>query len=140
MNYVRYALLLIAAVLYITSLHMTYLVGSHNVPTTGYTMAAVGYFDIAFNGIFSWLANPLAIAAIIFAIFEKGLRPLVLSSAAFVLGLQYVLYQGKTISFFDSNGPFGTLGPGYYVWELSFLVLAIACFIAYRQSKSSRAN
>lgn len=135
MKYLQYLLIVLAAVLYAASLNMTYLIDNQNLATPGYIMIAVGFIDSFLNGIFSWWANPLAIAAFIFVIFEKGRRPLILSSLAFVLGLQYLLYQGKTINFFDSHAPFGVLAQGYYVWELSLLILTIACFIAYRRSK-----
>ena len=46
------------------------------------------------------------------------------------------MFQGKDISYFDSNAPFGVLSIGYYVWLSILMILCILSFINFIKYKN----
>ncbi len=84
---------------------------------------------------FAWFANIFWLAALLFSVAKKYKTSLVLFATGFIIGLQ---------SFFPMSWPAneGGVGPdvvvqylglGFYVWELSFVLMAISCFLKLKK-------
>jgi hypothetical protein len=134
----RIFLPLIALACYITSFFLPalYLTGQAN--TTGEKTDMVGlaaFIDGAF-GLFdrqyAWLANPLALLALVLVLCPVHRASLLFSISALLISQHTRVLVGTTI-WGDEGGVtkylVTSLGPGFYLWCGSFLLLAVAGLI-----------
>lgn len=123
--------------LFIASLLLPGIVGNGATHTTitGFHILMYGWFE-AFQGIFGWYANPLAALAVLFLLMHRSKGAVVASLLAIACALQSLLFQGKDVSFIDTNGPFGTLVAGYYVWLSSLVLLLLISYLEFSAKKS----
>lgn len=103
--------------------------------TPGILILVIGIFG-PLQGILSWYANPCAFFAIRYLVKYKYKEALFFSIASILLGLQAFMFQGRNISYIDSDGPFGTLAFGYYVWMLFLVLLFILCLFNFTRNKN----
>ena len=89
------------------------------------------------QGILSWYANPCAFFAIRYLTKYKYKEALFFSIASILLGLQAFMFQGRNITYIDSDGPFGILAFGYYVWMLFLVLLFILCVFNFTRTKKT---
>jgi hypothetical protein len=99
----------------------------------GYVLLMTGWVGIL-GFMFAWLANIFGPLAFIFAALKMYKTGLVLSAVAFVVALQSFAFD-----VIPSEGPGGGtevdyLGIGFYMWELSFLLIFFYCFLKIRKS------
>jgi hypothetical protein len=130
--------LIIAVAAFVYSLFLPGIVVGDRGQTTvtiGYFVLSIGWLGI-FDGIVSWYGNPIALAAIILANTKNKTIGSIFSTVAVVFGLQALLYQGTKISYGDSDGPFGILGVGYYIWEASLALILLYTLVKYFQNKN----
>ena len=129
---------LVAVACYVAAFFLPtlYLTGQAN--TAGQQTSMVGLMAFI-NGFFAlfelqcaWLANPLAFVALVLLLCRIHLVSLVFSLAALLIAQHTWAVVGTTISG-DEGGVtkflVTSLGPGFYVWCLSFLLLAVAALI-----------
>lgn len=119
---------------YLTSFFLTtlYLIGKANTNGQPTTIGGLGaFFDgifAMFDRQFAWMANPLAGLALLFFLARLYSVSLVLSLVAVLLAQQTWVVVGTTISG-DEGGVtqylVTSLGPGFYLWSFSFLLLAV---------------
>jgi hypothetical protein len=120
-------LFLLSILIFAASLMMPGFVTSsankHNDPMMGYEILALGGLGILV-GQFAWYANMVFLVAVLVAMPGRQYRlGMILSAAAFFLGLHAL--QFKII---PGSGPKVVIthyAIGFYLWELSFLVLFV---------------
>jgi len=105
----------------------------------GYQVLPMGILGI-FLGMFAWFANPLMLAAGLLSAFGKRVVAMILSVSSVALGLQsYALdavpfnegsMKADNLNFVDH------LGPGFYLWMGSLVVLAVYCFLKKRDAEA----
>jgi hypothetical protein len=139
---------LVAVVCYVTSFFLPalYLTGQAN--TSGQQTSMIGLMAFIdglfalFELQFAWLANPLAGLALILLLVRAHLVSVVLSLAALLVAQHTWVVVGTTISG-DEGGVtkylVTSLGPGFYLWSGSFLVLAVTAVIG-RSMQPSQVN
>jgi hypothetical protein len=117
--------------LYIASLCLPAAVLSGGISVTGLDIFLVGWGGIVVL-LVAWYANIFGIAAFAFAYFKKEKVTFICSVIAFILGLQSYFW-----SHFNLPKEWGLdyLTIGFYLWELSFLVLSIHSFLQLRKNK-----
>jgi hypothetical protein len=131
----RILLPLLAIVCYFASFFLPalYLKGQANTNGQPTYMSGLGaFFDglfAMFGGQFAWCANPLAVLALTLLVSRLYIGSLVISLAALLVAQQTWAVVGTTISG-DEGGVtkylVTGLGPGFYLWSFSYLLLAIA--------------
>jgi hypothetical protein len=131
-KYIIFALIAI----WLFSLTLTGIEDGGDSSTPGYVILMIGIMG-PLQGIFSWYANPCALFAIRYLFNNKFKEALYLSFASILLGLQAFMFQGRNISYIDSEGPFGTLAIGYYVWMLALVLLFILCLFNFTRTKNT---
>jgi hypothetical protein len=93
-----------------------------------------GFFAL-FEGQFAWLANPLGLIALILLFRRRYDASQLLSLAAFLVAQQTWFLVG-TVIWGDEAGVkkelVTSLGPGFYLWLLGFLLLAVASRVGQR--------
>jgi hypothetical protein len=139
---------LIAVACYVTSFFLPalYLTGKDH--TAGQQTNMLGIMAFI-NGLFAlfelqcaWLANPLAGLALMLLLVRAHVVSLVLSLAALVVAQHTWVLVGTTI-IGDEGGVtkylVNSLGPGFYLWCGSFLLLAVASLVS-RSAEQSKHN
>jgi len=131
----RLVLPVLAVVCFVASLFLPalYLKGMANTNGLPTYMSGVGAFFDGFFGLFdrqfAWLANPLAWLALALVLARRRVGGLVLSLAALVVAQHTWVLIGTQI-WGDEGGVtkylVTSLGPGFYLWCFSFLLLALA--------------
>lgn len=95
----------------------------------GYFILGIGWLGM-FASQFAWYANLLFLAAAIAARFKGPAVGAGLAALAFALGLQSFMFHDFPL---DEGGArtavVDHLANGFYVWELSFLLLAAHCLV-----------
>jgi len=103
--------------------------------TKGYVLLLVGGLGI-FQGIFCWLANPLYVVTLLCLQNKNNAGAFLSSVTALLLALLALHYEGSYVSYFDSTGPFGTLGTGFYVWVGAIAILLVVSLVNVWTSKN----
>lgn len=130
---------------FLTTLNLVGKANTNGQPTS------IGGLGAFFDGIFAmfdrqfaWMANPLAGLALLFFLARLYSVSLVVSLAALLVAQQTWRVVGTTISG-DEGGVtqylVTGLGPGFYLWSLSFLLLAALSlwhWLGSRHSESSK--
>jgi hypothetical protein len=95
-------------------------------------MAFINGFFALFNLQLAWLANPLAALALILLVCRVHLLSLAFSLAAVLVAQHTWVVVGSIISG-DEGGVtkylVTSLGPGFYLWSFSFLLLAVVALV-----------
>lgn len=94
----------------------------------GIDLASVGWFGLA-DGHFSWLANPLAVIALLLAVKHKRRYALYLAVLALLLACSFMIYDTMVWSESGARSAILHYGTGYYFWIASLvgLVIGILC-------------
>jgi hypothetical protein len=131
------ALLWLAAALYLISLTLPGIIYQGGYIDYGYYILREGWQSLSPN-MLAWNANPLFFLALFCAFIRMYREGLWFSIVALLLGLQSFFFHTKP------NLPqvwhVDHLGVGFYVWELSFLVLTIFCFMQHKNARLRRAK
>jgi hypothetical protein len=101
---------------------------------------------------FAWYSNVFVLIAFVLAKLGSFKKGLVLSLAAFLLGLQALSLHAVPTDFgnFDVGAcdyalqtgrlplcaPVDHLGVGYYIWLSSFLILSLFCYLTIRSRRT----
>ncbi len=126
-------LLYFSACLFIGSLFLPGFVTPDQGAWPGYMILAFGYIGI-FLFVFAWFANIFGFVAFIFALTKQYKVALFLAVVAVLVALD--AYGFHSIPGDDGSEPVSYLGIGFYIWIVSFLILAVYSFIkVYRQEK-----
>lgn len=95
----------------------------------------MGWLGI-FAGVIAWYANITGFLAVLYAVGFKNMKKgLILAVVSFVIGLQSFFFtamprdEGVSHWFIVDY-----LGPGFYLWEASFIILALYCYVSLRKS------
>src|SRR6266404_4106059 len=112
--------------LFIASLGMPALEFATHEPVRGVVALFWGWWGL-FTFDFPWLANPLYLAALMFALIGKRAAGQVLSGLAFATGLLSLRVRQWGVNE-GSATPIEKLGPAFYFWMASFLVLFLLLF------------
>jgi hypothetical protein len=133
---------LVAGACYVTSFFLPalYLTGQANTQGQQTNMVGLMAFINGFFALFelqtAWLANPLALLALIFLLCRLYVPSLVISLVAVLIAQHTWVVVGDTISG-DEGGVtkylVTSLAPGFYLWSFSFLLLAVASLIGRLQ-------
>jgi hypothetical protein len=90
----------------------------------------------ALLGQFGWYANIMGLAALVLALLDRRGAARLLALVGFALGLYSLLLVAQPLPL-DEGGmntvTVSRLGSGFYVWELSFLLLAASQFVPRRE-------
>lgn len=135
-------LIYMALALYLSSLFLPAIILVQAAPGTGLNILEIGWLGIFF-GMFAWYANALVALAFIFAHIEDFKTALILLVGAILLGPQSFLLRLVPTSEANFGGcdldprllgttpcvPVDHLGVGFYLWMLSFMVLAAHCLV-----------
>lgn len=127
-------LLIIPFILFCASLLLPAVGG--NDPAPGYMILMMGPQLMTQLHLYAWYANIFGPIGFIFAILKGYKQSIVFSLIAFITGLQSLNFAWLTNQTFHTNYPFLSLeglGIGFYLWECSFFVTALYCFILLRQ-------
>lgn len=98
----------------------------------GFGILLMGFLGV-FVGVFAWFANPLMLLALVLAMSRKRLAAMILSVSSIALGLQS--YMLEAVPFNESSTDPSNLnlvdhlGPGFYLWMGSLLMLSVYCFL-----------
>jgi hypothetical protein len=99
--------------------------GSHE-PVRGIITLCWGWWGLLTLD-FPWLANPIYFAALFFALIDKKVISQFLSGLAFGIGL--LSLRVRAWWFNEASAmPIQNLGPAFYFWMASFLVLFLLLF------------
>ncbi len=90
----------------------------------GWVVLLLGAFKIPGAECLAWLANPLFFIAVFCFGFNKLRAAFSLSLCAAAIGLDTFRLSGFPLDAGGFNVPVTSVGPAFYVWMLSFLVLA----------------
>ncbi len=112
-------LVLISLILYIVSLFMTAAVATNGEIINGLFLLLFGWAGII-AGVIAWYANPLYIISIILLLCKKYKAALILLVISVVIALQSFI--GIPMENFYNQG---TPSTGFYLWELSFIIVTI---------------
>ncbi len=104
-----------------------------SVNTFGYNLLLTGWSGLLV-GIIPWLANPLIFFAWGAAKKEKYRNSLILSIVAFCVGLQTLTLNPFIVDEGGGTIPVAFFGPGFLLWELSFLLFAIYSLTKLRET------
>lgn len=96
----------------------------------------MGWMGMLYSGIVAWLANPLYVLALLLMILRKDRGAFWLGLAAFLIGLDSLRLDTWRVD--EKPVPIDHLGTSFYLWEASFLILAIGAFVAWRRSSNDR--
>jgi hypothetical protein len=130
-------ILLLSGVLFFASLILPALQptpltgGVGHIPLFGYQVLAFGWLAIL-TGMFSPLANLLAIGCLIYIQNKKYMTGLILSIVALLVSLEFIgdkLFNNGTLA----GDHFGLL-IGFYAWQVSFVFLVIYCYLKYKEA------
>jgi len=104
-------------------------------PMSGFAGLFSGFFAL-FGGQFAWLANPLGLLALILLLRRHDNASLLASLAALLMAQHTWVFVGTVISG-DEGGVkkylVSSLGLGFYLWLVSFLLLAVASLVRERR-------
>src|SRR5262245_20599232 len=121
---------------FIASLGMPALEFDNHEPVTGVVLFFWGWWGLlTFD--FPWFANPLYFAAIASAVLGKRATGQILSGLAFAIGLLSL----TTREWWFNEGsatPVEKLGPAFYFWMASFLVLFMLPFFKRKPADSGK--
>jgi len=121
----RKAALILSLGLYGISLVLPALEFQRDPTVSGFKVLAYGWMGVL-TGDVAWLANPAYFAAI--AVFGERKHAMAVVAAAIALGLGATTVLAKSWYYASTGAPVKALGPGFYVWMASFLVLLVAAF------------
>lgn len=135
-------LIYLAAALYLVSLFTPAMSFTIAAPATGLNLLEVGWLGL-FIGMLAWYANVAAALGFIMALLKNFRAALLVSVAAIVLGSQSFFLRlvptnegnfggcdlGPAMVGTDSCVPVDHLGIGFYLWMLSFILLATHCLM-----------
>lgn len=105
----------------------------------GYTIFALGWLHVTSFQIaaFSWLANPLALLAILFAKRNLYQDAYITAIAAATVGLLALDYPSLILGVDQVSYTTAHLSAGYLVWEASLIVFFIYCRALYRDKRTT---
>lgn len=130
---VRLLIFFCSIALYIYSLFLPGLLFAYHEPTLGYALLLEGWLGVSMLE-FGWFAN-LAFFSAVRAYNTNITRCKWAAIIAILIGL--TSYHAKEVIFtFASNTTITSLGAGFYVWMLSFLILLSGCFIPQKPNPS----
>ena len=103
-----------------------------NTQVYGWSILMFGWNVFGTGLVFAWYANVLFFLAILFAkVLRKYEISQILSWAAFLLGMTSFFFHGNTDEVASYVYYVDHLAIGFYVWETSFILLAIYSFIHF---------
>jgi hypothetical protein len=127
--------LLISLVIYLISLFLPSLYGGGTY-LGGLVLLCMGWAQIPDGQCFAWISNPIFASAVV-CFLCKNFKPAgVFSLAASVVGLDTFR---ATVFSPDARGmdvQIEAVGSAFYLWQLSFIVLAVASFYRVRANNS----
>jgi hypothetical protein len=98
----------------------------------GFTVLYAGWLGLIM-GMYAWLSNIFILVGLIFSFFKAYWFGLMTSITAILIGLQSFAFDWYSRGFepYDAQGPFylslKQLSIGFYLWELSFILLFLFC-------------
>jgi hypothetical protein len=140
-TFVRFphALVPLSVLVYVVSLFLpavVYNTGLAGNPDLGYEILLQGWLGV-FQGIVAWYANCLFLFGLLYLYLRMYKLATYFSLFALALGLQSLFFSVK---YLDESGvntaTVDHLGPGFYLWMLSFALLAIGSAALYRRTKT----
>lgn len=124
-------LVFISFILYIVSLFLTAAMAKNGEIVTGLYLLLFGWAGII-GGVIAWYANPLYVISIILLLFKKHKVALILLVISVVIALQSFIGIPMQ-NFYNSGSP----STGFYVWELSFIILSIHALKMFLEEKNT---
>lgn len=106
--------------------------GLLNISWYGFEILQSGFFGVL-TGQYAWFANILLIGGFIMINTEKYVGGMWWFGAAFLIGLQTLMVHSYNLG----TGPYSHIverfAPGFYFWELSFLLFFLYCWLCWKQ-------
>jgi hypothetical protein len=136
-------LIIVAVGLYILSLFFPAILyqatqGTAVPPDYGWQVLLFGVFGVML-GQYAWLANACAFLSVIFSLSKDARLAAVLSYSAFIVGIHsFFFLQIPLDEGVSAWKNVESLGIGFYIWELAFLILFLQAF--WDLYSSSRSN
>ncbi len=106
---------------------------------SGFAVLISGIFGIFIGGAcITWLANPLILIS--WLTFRKTKISLVASILAFILGVSFLFFDEIIINEAGHYGKITDYELGFYLWNLSFLIMIIGNVINLKKQKTVANN
>jgi len=142
---IRHGIFLCSVLVYACSLLLPAILFDHDPPEIGLTLLVGGWWGFIFLQ-FAWLANPLYfLAAIICFVENRGpvKRPIFGVVPLLIVATILALTSFHAREWWPNEAesiPITGLGPGFYVWISSFLILMVGCFVTDGRDKGGAAQ
>ncbi|WP_207435248.1 hypothetical protein [Sabulibacter ruber] len=133
LSFVQKMLLGVSIILYAVSLTQeafSYIYQEQVETYKGWVLALMGSTSVLGGGLlewFIWLANPLYLFSIMYAL-KREVSALLTSSIAFGLALSFLFWKEVLAAESGIMGPIVSRGAGYFLWVLSIFIWSVAIY------------
>lgn len=102
----------------------------------GSQLLFMGWLGILYSGVIPWIANPLYALAVLMFVFGQYRWATITGVAALLVALDSLRLDTWRVD--DKPVPIDHYGVSFYLWQASFLILAIGAFVAWRRKQATR--
>lgn len=133
MKQTKRILLIIALILFVASLFLPAYLGTEgSKDVSGWTAFLFGGFGLLGSFAVGWLANPLALAALVLMRSKQatvGVLAAIFALLSILVGLSSVYSEYTDLFPLDAGIHVGSLGLGFYIWVSSLVALLLAAIV-----------
>ena len=104
---------------------------------SGFYLLIAGWLGVFLGGMVAWFATPFGFFGFVFAYRAKYSLALKCEIAAMIIGLQSYFMREIPLNEGGTMLKIDHLGSGFYLWELSFLLTCIYCYLGLSKNRLS---